>query len=158
MEIPFFMFMSLTEALFFSIWCLCRWQKHFFSPFGVYVVDRSTFFLHLVFMSLSEALFFSIWCLCHCQKHFFSPFSVYFIVRSTFFSISCLLHFVLSNHGYAAIIIFLPLYIIITKTILSSSSITLRPQTASLCVLIRAFYCFIQLAIKWMLAKRCLVT
>ena len=60
--------MSLTEAL--------------FSPFGVYVVDRSTFFLHLVFMSLSEALFFSISCLCRCQKHFFSPFGVYVVDRS----------------------------------------------------------------------------
>ena len=97
---------TLYVAWKFPFSCLCHCQKHFFSPFGVYVVDRSAFFLHFMFMSLSEALFFSIWCLCRWQKHFFSPFGVYVVVRSTFFSISCLLHFVLSNHGYAATIIF----------------------------------------------------
>ena len=60
-----------------SVAALTPKAESFFSPFGVYVVVRNTFFPHLVFMSLTEALFFSI---------------------------SCLLCSVPSNHGYAAII------------------------------------------------------
>ena len=55
----FFMLMSLTEALIFAFWCLCRCQKHLFSLFGAYVVDKSDYFQFLVLMSLSGALIFA---------------------------------------------------------------------------------------------------
>ena len=61
----FFVLMSLTEAIIFAFWCLCRCQKRLFSLFGVYVVDRNAYFQFLVLMSLTEALIFSFWCLCH---------------------------------------------------------------------------------------------
>ena len=64
----FLVFMSLTEAIIFNFWCLCRCQKRLFSIFGVYVVDRSAYFQFLVFMSLSEAIIFAFWCLCRCQE------------------------------------------------------------------------------------------
>ena len=60
----FFMFMSLTEAIIFAFWCLCRCQKQLFSLFGTYVVDRNDYFHFLVLMSLTEAIIFAFWCLC----------------------------------------------------------------------------------------------
>ena len=82
-----------------SIPCLCRWQKHQFSFFHAYVVDRSDYFLHFVLMSLteasiffffmlmslSEAFIFFILCLCRWQKRLFSSFCVYVVDRSDYF-------------------------------------------------------------------------
>ena len=81
----FLVFMSLTEAIIFSFWCLCRWQKRLFSLFGAYVVDRSDYFLFLVLMSLSGAIIFAFWCLCRCQKRLFLLFGAYVVVRSAYF-------------------------------------------------------------------------
>ena len=50
--------MSLTETIIFSFSCLCRWQKHLFSLFRAYVVDRSDYFLFFTLMSLTETLIF----------------------------------------------------------------------------------------------------
>ena len=55
----FFMLMSLTEALIFAFWCLCRCQKRLFLFFGAYVVDRSDYFQFFVLMSLTEAIIFA---------------------------------------------------------------------------------------------------
>ena len=60
----FLVFMSLTETLIFTFWCLCRCQKRLFSLFGAYVVVRSDYFCFLVLMSLSETIIFTFWCLC----------------------------------------------------------------------------------------------
>ena len=84
--------MSLSEAIIFFISRLCRCQKHQFSFFYAYVVDRSAFFLHFVFMSLTEAIIFSISRLCRWQKRLFSSFRVYVVDRSIYF-----LHFVLMS-------------------------------------------------------------
>ena len=81
----FFMLMSLTEALIFNFWCLCRCQERLFSLFGAYVVDRSAYFCFLVFMSLTGAIIFAFWCLCHCQERLFLLFGVYVVVRSDYF-------------------------------------------------------------------------
>jgi len=68
------MLMSLTEAIIFSILCLCRCQKLLFSLFRAYVVDRSDYFLHFVLMSLAGAIIFFISCLCRWQKHWENSF------------------------------------------------------------------------------------
>jgi len=69
---------------------LCRCQKHQFSFFHAYVVDRSDYFLHFAFMSLTEAIIFSIPCLCRWQKHQFSFFRAYVVVRSVGKTLFCL--------------------------------------------------------------------
>ena len=46
----FLVLMSLTEAIIFAFWCLCRCQKQLFSIFGVYVVDRSNYFQFLCYI------------------------------------------------------------------------------------------------------------
>jgi len=61
--------MSLTEAIIFSFSCLCRWQKHLFSLFHAYVVDRNTYFLFFALMSLTEAIIFNFWPFWNVQKH-----------------------------------------------------------------------------------------
>ena len=64
---PKFSFLSFCAALKHlknSIPCLCRCQKHQFSFFHAYVVDRSDYFLHFAFMSLTEAIIFFILRLC----------------------------------------------------------------------------------------------
>ena len=77
--------MSLSEAPIFSFSRLCRCQKHQFSFFHAYVVDRSDYFLHFVLMSLSEAPIFFFSCLCRWQKRLFSSFRVYVVDRSVYF-------------------------------------------------------------------------
>ena len=62
----FLVLMSLSEALIFAFWCLCRCQERLFSLFSVYVVDRSAYFCFLVFMSLTEAIIFNFWCYIRC--------------------------------------------------------------------------------------------
>ena len=108
--------MSLSEASIFFFSCLCRWQKRLFSPFCVYVVDRSDYFLHFAFMSLTEALFFFISRLCRWQKRLFSSFCAYVVDRSlgkTLFYLTewcCSLKFLVlfsSNRKYRFQILFL---------------------------------------------------
>ena len=77
--------MSLTETPIFSFSCLCRWQKHLFSLFHAYVVDRNTYFLFFALMSLTETLIFSFSRLCRWQKHLFSLFHAYVVDRNDYF-------------------------------------------------------------------------
>ncbi len=63
--------MSLTETLIFNFSCLCRWQKHLFSIFHAYVVDRNTYFQFFMLMSLTETFIFSFSRLCRWQKRLF---------------------------------------------------------------------------------------
>ena len=51
----FLVFMSLTEAIIFSFWCLCRCQERLFLLFGAYVVVRSAYFCFLVLHTLYVA-------------------------------------------------------------------------------------------------------
>ena len=62
----FFVLMSLTEAIIFAFWCLCRCQKRLFLIFGAYVIDRSDYFCFLVLMSLTEAIIFNFLCYIRC--------------------------------------------------------------------------------------------
>ena len=110
------MLMSLSEAPIFFISRLCRCQKHQFSFFHAYVVDRSIYFLHFMLMSLTEAIIFFISRLCRCQKRLFSSFRVYVVDRSigkTLFSLTewcCSLKFLVlfpSNRKYCFQILFL---------------------------------------------------
>ena len=78
--------MSLTETIIFSFLRLCRWQKHLFSLFCAYVVDRNTYSLFFTLMSLTEAIIFSFSRLCRWQKHLFSLFRAYVVDRSDYFS------------------------------------------------------------------------
>ena len=73
--------MSLTEAIIFSFSCLCRWQKHLFSLFHAYVVDKSNYFLFFMLMSLTETPIFSFSCLCRWQKRLFFSFSSFWNVQ-----------------------------------------------------------------------------
>ena len=77
--------MSLTETIIFSFLRLCRWQKHLFSLFRAYVVDRNTYFLFFMLMSLTETSIFSFSCLCRWQKHLFSLFHAYVVDRNIYF-------------------------------------------------------------------------
>ena len=88
--------MSLTETLIFNFSCLCRWQKHLFSIFHAYVVDRNVYFLffalmslteaiiflHLFFLKRSEAWKFSFWSFWNVQKHENPPFALSETFRS----------------------------------------------------------------------------
>jgi len=80
------MLMSLTEAIIFSFLRLCHWQKHLFSLFRAYVVDRNTYFLFFALMSLTETIIFSFLRLCRWQKRLFSLFRAYVVDRSDYFS------------------------------------------------------------------------
>ena len=93
--------MSLSEASIFFFSCLCRWQKHQFSFFHAYVVDRSNYFLFFMLMSLSEVIIFFFSCLCRCQKHQFSFFHAYVVDKSDYF-----LHFMLMSLTKAIIFFF----------------------------------------------------
>ena len=108
--------MSLSEVPIFFISRLCRCQKHQFSFFHAYVVDRSIYFLHFMLMSLTEAIIFFISRLCRCQKRLFSSFRVYVVDRSigkTLFYLTewcCSLKFLVlfsSNRKYCFQILFL---------------------------------------------------
>ena len=55
----YLLFLSRSEAYFFSICSFWVAQKHVFSPFALSESLRSMFFLHLLFLSHSEALIFS---------------------------------------------------------------------------------------------------
>ena len=83
--------MSLTEAIIFSFLRLCRWQKHLFSLFRAYVVDRNDYFLFFTLMSLTETIIFSFSRLCRWQKRLFAIFGAYVVGRNSdflFFALS----------------------------------------------------------------------
>ena len=83
--------MSLTETPIFSFSCLCRWQKHLFSLFRAYVVDRNDYFLFFTLMSLTETIIFSFSRLCRWQKRLFAIFGAYVVGRNSdflFFALS----------------------------------------------------------------------
>ena len=77
--------MSLTETPIFSFSCLCRWQKHLFSLFRAYVVDRNDYFLFFTLMSLTETIIFSFSRLCRWQKRLFAIFGAYVVGRNNYF-------------------------------------------------------------------------
>ena len=89
-------FLSHSEAHFFSIWSFWVAQKRIFSPFGLSESLRSAFFLHLAFLSRSEAYFFSIWPFWVAQKRIFSSFGLSESLRSVL-----LLHLVFLSHSEA---------------------------------------------------------
>ena len=81
----FLLFLSHSEACFFSFYSFWVTQKRVFSPFALSEPLRSMFFLHLSFLTHSEACFFSICPFWVAQKHVFSPFALSESLRSMFF-------------------------------------------------------------------------
>ena len=81
----YLLFLSHSEACFFSICSFWVAQKHIFSPFALSESLRSVFFLHLPFLSHSKACFFSFYSFWVAQKRVLSPFALSESLRSMFF-------------------------------------------------------------------------
>ena len=79
------LFLSRSEAYFFSICSFWVAQKHIFSLFALSESLRSVFFLHLPFLSHSKACFFSFYSFWVTQKRVFSLFALSESLRSMFF-------------------------------------------------------------------------